>query len=78
MIMIEIQYRSGSRGVQKFHGLFAIDRPLTSLDKLLSKNYIYLNLGNILSHNHLPQDFITRHSLLLLFAAHPVLIRNKL
>jgi len=38
MIMIEIQYRSGSRGLQRFHGLFASDRPITSLYKLLFKN----------------------------------------
>jgi len=61
--MIEIQYRGGSRGV---HGLFASNRPLTSLDKLLFKN-LRQNKISVLPHNHLPQDFIARHSLSLIF-----------
>jgi len=68
MIMIEIQY-CGDRGEGgDLKGSMEppfFDRPLTSLDQ---------------SHNHLPQDFITKHSLSLLFTVNYVilhLIRNK-
>jgi len=68
MIMIEIQYRGGSRDFKGFHGLLASDRPMTSLYSCFLK-YLRPTKISVLSHNHLPEDFITIHSLSLLFTS---------
>jgi len=63
MIMIEMHSSRGFHHTSMdWTPLFASDRLLTSLDKLLFKNL--RTKISVLSHNHLPQDFIWRHSLL--------------